>query len=70
MKTIELIFENEEGGTVRISLDHPVEPYDPATVKAAIDAVLAEDVYTSAGGGLVKSKGARIIERNVTELTL
>lgn len=70
MKTIELLFENAEGGTVRVTLDQPVDPYDAVAVKSAMDAILAEDAFTSSGGGLVKGKGARIVERNVTDIPL
>ncbi|WP_054860209.1 DUF2922 family protein [Gracilibacillus sp. JCM 18860] len=71
MKTIELKFENEEGKTVTISLDAPVEPVDPAAVNTAMDAVIAQNAFFSSGGGdLVGKKSARVVERNVTEIEL
>ncbi|WP_027724250.1 DUF2922 domain-containing protein [Tuberibacillus calidus] len=69
-KTIELLFENVEGKTVRFTLDNPVDPIDPAVVNNAMDTILAQNAMTSSGGDLVKKKGARIVERNVTDIPL
>lgn len=69
-KQIELQFLNEENRTVTISLEDPIEPVNPAAVHAAMDAVIAENAFTSSGGDLVGKKGARIVERTVTEIEL
>lgn len=69
-KTIELLFENVEGKTVRFTLDNPADPIDPAVVNNAMDTILAQNAMTSSGGDLVKKKGARIVERNVTDIPL
>ncbi len=70
MKKIELKFENEEGKTVTISLDNPVEPVDPVAVSEAMDAILSENAFFSSGGDLVAKKSARIVERNVSEIEI
>ncbi|WP_261132525.1 DUF2922 domain-containing protein [Bacillus sp. Marseille-Q3570] len=69
-KQIELLFENEEGKTVRLSLDEPVEPVDTIALGSAMDQILAENAFVSSGGDLVAKKGARIVERNVTDIPL
>lgn len=69
-KTIELLFLNAEGKTVRYTLDNPVDPVDSAAVNSAMDTILAQNAFTSAGGDLVSKKGARIVERNVTDIML
>jgi hypothetical protein len=69
-KQVELMFENVEGKTVRITLDTPMEPVDTAAVNAAMDEILAQNALTSSGGDLVAKKGARIVERNVTDIAL
>jgi len=69
-KTIELLFENAEGKTVRYTLDNPAEPVDPAAVNNAMDTIVSQNAFTSSGGDLVKKKGARIVERNVTDIQL
>ncbi|KAB8133089.1 DUF2922 domain-containing protein [Gracilibacillus oryzae] len=70
MKKIELKFENEEGKTVTLSLDNPVEPVDPQLVNTAMDTIIAQNAIFSSGGNLVAKKSARIVERNVTDITL
>lgn len=70
MKKLELKFLNEEGKTITISLDNPVEPVDAAQVNAAMDAILTQGCFYSNGGDLVEKKEARIVERNVFDITL
>jgi hypothetical protein len=69
-KQLDLQFYNAENKTVTISLDDPVEPVDAAAVSAAMDTVLAENAFTSSGGDYVSKKGARIVERNVTDIDI
>lgn len=69
-KQLELIFENEEGRVVRLSLDSPIEPADPSVVSQIMDQILALNVFDSAGGELVSKRGARIIERNVEDIEI
>jgi len=70
VKKIELLFENEEGKTVTYSLDNPVEPADIEAVNAAMDEIIEQDVFGTTGGSIVKKKGARIVERNVTDIDI
>lgn len=70
MKRIELLFKNAEGNTVTISLDDPIEPVNPAAVSQAMDEIIVQNVFTSSGGDLVMKHGARIVERNVTEIEI
>lgn len=69
-KQIDLQFLNEEDRTVTMSLADPVEPVDVEAVNAAMDTILGENAITSSGGDLVSKKGARIVERTVTEIEL
>jgi hypothetical protein len=69
-KTIELKFLNQENKIVTISLDEPVEPFDQVAIDAAMDTILTENTFMSSGGELVSKKGARIVERNVTDISL
>lgn len=70
MKRIELRFLNEEGRIVTLSVDNPNEPADPAVVNAAMDEILAQNVFSSSGGELVEKHSARIVERSVEEIEL
>lgn len=70
VKKIELFFENEEGKTVKYSLDKPIEPVNPETVNAAMDEIISQDTFESTGGRLVSKKSARIVENIVEEIEL
>jgi hypothetical protein len=66
-KTLELQFATEMGGTARISIDNPKEPIEIATVKDSMNQIIAAGVFFSPTGNLVSVKGARVIEREVTD---
>ncbi|MCP8616018.1 DUF2922 domain-containing protein [Salirhabdus salicampi] len=69
-KRLELRFLNEEGRTVTVTLDNPVDPADPDLVNQAMDELIAQNTFTSSGGDLIEKSGARIVERNVYEIEL
>jgi len=69
-KTLELQFLNTAGKTVKISIDSPAEPVDQAALNTAMDQILASNVFISKDGDYVTKKGARIVERNVTDIAL
>jgi hypothetical protein len=66
-KTLELQFATEMGGTARISVDNPKEPIELATVKDSMNKIIAAGIFFSPTGNLVSVKGARVVERNVTD---
>ncbi|MDQ0154819.1 DUF2922 domain-containing protein [Robertmurraya andreesenii] len=67
MKTLELQFVTDSNQATNISLDAPKEPVDPVAVKSAMEAIIVSNAFYSTKGKLVAVKGARVIERNVTE---
>jgi uncharacterized protein YggL (DUF469 family) len=69
-KKLELIFKNELGRNVTISLDNPIEPVNPALVSQVMDQVVAENAFVSSGGSLVSKFAARIVERNVDDIQI
>jgi hypothetical protein len=66
-KTLELEFVTELGKSARISVENPKEPIEEAVVKNAMEEMIASGVFTSTNGNYVSVKGARVIDRNVTE---
>lgn len=70
MKKLDLLFENEEGKTVTYSLNNPIEPADPELVNEVMDTIIAENIFETKGGAVVKKKGARIVDRQVEEIDI
>jgi Protein of unknown function (DUF2922) len=66
-KTLELGFVTELGKSVRLSVENPKEPIEEAVVKSAMEEMIASGIFTSASGNFASVKGARVIDRNVTE---
>lgn len=70
MKKIELFFENEDGKTVKYTLDNASEPVNKETVKSAMDTIIAQNVFESTGGELVAKKSARLVENVIEDISL
>jgi spore coat polysaccharide biosynthesis protein SpsF (cytidylyltransferase family) len=66
-KTLELQFGTDLGRIVRLTVDNPIEPVDPAAVKVAMEAIISSNAFFSNYGNLASVGGARVVERNVTE---
>ncbi len=66
-KSLELLFVTQEGKTATISVDNPKEPVDLLKVKEAMTQIISANVFTTKSGSFVSSKGARLVERNVSE---
>ena len=69
-KTLELLFLNMEGKTVKVNVDSPVDSIDQQTLTTAMDQILTSNIFITNGGEFVSKKGARIVDRNVTEIEL
>lgn len=69
-KKIELIFKNELGRNVTLSLDTPIEPVDPVQVALVMDQVITNNAFISTGGSLVSKYAARVVERNVADIEI
>ena len=57
-------------GKKSVNVDSPIDPVDQQLLSAAMDQILAANIFMTNGGELVAKKGARIVERNVTEIEL
>ncbi len=69
-KSLDLLFGNTEGKTVRINVDEPKDSLTAEQIGQAMETIIQSNVFTSSGGSLVSKKGARIIEQTVTEYTM
>lgn len=69
MQVLELIFAKEDGKTVVFSIDTPITPIDAQVVNQVMDTILASSVFSSIDEN-TRKKGARLIEKNVSELQI
>lgn len=67
-KNLEMIFQNSAGKNARISVADPKDNLTPAEVQAAMDTILAKNIFDTTGGDIVKAISARIVTRDVTEI--
>lgn len=67
-KTLRMVFRNEAGKNVTISLDSPREDVTSAEIEAAMDLVIARNILTSSGGDLVSKQDIRIIDTTTNDL--
>ncbi|MEH7086504.1 DUF2922 domain-containing protein [Neobacillus drentensis] len=69
-KTLELQFATELGKTARLTVENPKDPIDEEVVKLSMAQIIASEVFTTSSGKFVSSKGARVVDRNVTDYEL
>lgn len=67
-KTLRLVFRNQEGKNVTISLDNPRSDVTSAEIEAAMDLVIARNIFTSSGGDLVSKQDIRLIDSTTNDL--
>ena len=67
-KTLQLNFSTANGKNMMLTVDEPRADLTAPAVEAAMQAVIASGVFEMDGFPLETSKGARIVERNVTEI--
>ncbi|OXS74192.1 DUF2922 domain-containing protein [Domibacillus enclensis] len=68
-KVLELNF-TATGGETKLMIRNPKEPVDPVQVKAAMEQIIAADVFFSTKGYLTGVIDARIVERNTQDIVL
>ncbi|MBW3491706.1 DUF2922 domain-containing protein [Bacillus sp. FDAARGOS_1420] len=69
MQVLELIFVKEDGKTVALSIDNPITPVNELVVNQVMDTILASSVFSSISEN-TRKKGARLIEKNVSEVQI
>lgn len=65
---LEMIFRNEDGNRVTISVQEPRTDLTPQEVQEAMELITSNNVFTSNGGDLVSIESARLVTRDVEEL--
>jgi aromatic ring-opening dioxygenase catalytic subunit (LigB family) len=64
-KTLQLMFSNEQGRTVTISVADPKADLTQAEVVVAMSTLIDKNAFISTGGSLIAPVGARIVSRGV-----
>lgn len=64
-KTLQMIFVNEAGGNVTISVQVPREDLTEQNVADVMTLIISKDVFVSNGGSLVSIHSARVVSRDV-----
>ncbi len=67
-QTLRLVFKNQAGKNVTISLDNPRDEVTAAEIEAAMDLVIARNIFTSTGGDLVSKQDIRLIDSTTNDL--
>ncbi|MDA1756536.1 DUF2922 domain-containing protein [Bacillus cereus] len=69
MQVLELIFAKEDGKTVVFSIEKPITLIDAQVVNQVMDMLLASSIFSSINEN-TRKKGARLVERNVSEVPI
>ena len=67
-KSLQLVFKNASGTTKIITISNPKENLTKAETDAAMQKIVAANVFNTIGGGLVQAVEARVVNRNVQVL--
>jgi hypothetical protein len=71
VKTLELQFVTANKKSANVSIEEPIEPVDTVKVKAAMEQLIATNVFQNASGyAYTEIKGARLVDHNVTDYTI
>lgn len=66
--TLQMIFRNEEGRNVTISVVDPRDDLEPAEVETAMENILQRNIFSSAGGDISSLNKAQLVSREVEVL--
>lgn len=69
-KTLVMIFQNEGGNNVRISVDNVKDGLTDAEAAVAMQDILAKNIFETSAGDIVALVGAEIVTRSVQELNI
>ncbi|QGG51144.1 DUF2922 domain-containing protein [Lysinibacillus pakistanensis] len=69
-QVLELQFETAIGKTTVLTIDAPKPTITTAEIQQVMQTIIAKNIFEGQAGTLVAIKGARIIDRQVTELEL
>ncbi|KZL90398.1 DUF2922 domain-containing protein [Clostridium magnum] len=69
-KTLVMNFLNDSGSKTAIRVNNVKDGVTEAEVGAAMDVIIAKNIFTSTGGDLRTKDSAEIVDKTSTELTV
>ena len=69
-KTLVMNFLNEGGSKTAIRVNNVKDGVTEAEVSAAMDVIIAKNIFTSTGGDLKNKDSAELVDKTSTELTV
>ncbi|WP_066638669.1 DUF2922 domain-containing protein [Desulfolucanica intricata] len=67
-QTLRMVFLNQAGSRVTVSVENPRDDIAQAEVQAAMDTIIAKNILTTSGGDLVSVDSARIVDVTTTDI--
>ncbi|TCL38818.1 DUF2922 family protein [Anaerospora hongkongensis] len=67
-RTLEMVFQNQVGKSVTVSVKEPKDGLTLAEVQAVMDTIIAKNIFATTGGDLVSTVEAQIRQTAITEL--
>lgn len=68
VQSLRMVFRNQAGKNVTVTLDNPRNNLTAAEIEAAMDLVIARNIFTGSGGDLVSKQDIRIIDSTTNDL--
>lgn len=69
-KTLQMVFQNEAGNNVTISLSDVKDDLTTEQIKSAMNTIVAKNIFNSTGGDLVAVVSANLVSRDVQEINV
>jgi hypothetical protein len=69
-KTLVMNFLNEQGKKTAVSINNVKDSLSDAEVAAAMDVIIAKNIFESTGGDLKIKDSASIVDTTTTDLTV
>ena len=69
-KTLVMNFLNEQGRKTAVRVNNIKDSLTDAEVTAAMDVIIAKNIFESTGGDLKMKDSASVMDKNTTELTV
>lgn len=67
-KVLRMTFTNAQGGAVSITLPDPKVGITAAEIEAAMDLIIAKNIFTGGGGAWVAKRDIKIIDTTTDDL--